>query len=171
MKQIFLTFENQTVSWKALEDLRQHYVVEKMLKSVCIAENVKVDWDKDNHSIHETVSKWGYAENAEMYLVFYWLKSRGVKKIFDVSVYDFKENGKKPHSDKAIFECLRDLQVESWDWQRMDIPSSLLPETAGEHIKTLKLYCSGRRAVLQSWSDCGGLAKLKNVSLPTQSQR
>ncbi len=113
-----------------------------------------------------TTDKWrSNAGSVDLYMVFKWLKDDvKVKKILEVVVEDFADGESKPHSDKAIVECLKDLQVETWDWRRMDIPSQVIVEAAGEHVKTLYLYCSGLRAVLQSWSDRGGLANLKKVN-------
>lgn len=101
-------------------------------------------------------------------MIFHWLKEPsqvGVKKVLEVVVDDFEDGERKPHSDKVIVESLKGLQVETWDWRRMDISSDVIFDAAGEHVNTLYLYCSGLRAVLKSWSDRSGLAKLKKVWL------
>jgi hypothetical protein len=106
---------------------------------------------------------WQCPGNTDLFMVFHWLKSTiGVKKVFEVVV---DELAKSPgHSDRAIVECLKNLDVETWNWRRMDIPVDVIIDAAGDHVKSLYLYCSGLRAVLQSWSDTKGLVNLKHVS-------
>lgn len=86
-----------------------------------------------------------------------------MKKIFEVVVDDLPADGTKPHSDKAIIKCLEGLGVETWDWRRMDIPVHVIAKSAGQQVKMLNLYCSGLRAVLQSWSGTDGLVTLEHV--------
>lgn len=118
-------------------------------------------------------------------MIFHWLKQPkkdqvqgttkkdrpGTKKVFEVMVDELSTtSGTLPHSDKAIVECLRGLDVETWDWRRMDIPFDVIRDAAGNSVKTLYLYCSGLKAVLQSWSDTKGLVNLPNVSLETSAR-
>jgi len=112
-------------------------------------------------------------------MVFRWLKNKdlpAVSSVIEVVVddgagpsrnmvqHDPSWKLRPPHSDQAIIDCLSGLQIETWDWQRMDIPIHVIKESAGATVKTLNLYCSGLRAVLDSWSGIGGLVKLPEVS-------
>ncbi|KAL1913842.1 hypothetical protein Sste5344_000109 [Sporothrix stenoceras] len=85
----------------------------------------------------------------------------------NVSVNDFDDQTPgslwRRHSDKAIVECLKGLDVETWDWQRPDIPCSAIQEAAGDSVKTLYLYSSGLDAVLESWASPSGLPRLKKL--------
>lgn len=141
-----------------------------MLKRVHIMNTVKIDWDSTSAQAtkaKETTGGWGCAGNVDLYMVFHWLKNNAkVQKVLQVIVEDSGEGKQwRPHSDKAIVECLRGLDIESWAWKRDDIPSGVIEASCGEHVKTLFLWCSGRKAVLQSWSDGRGLARLKAVGL------
>ena len=80
-----------------------------------------------------------------------------MKNIIDAFVEDFEEQDRKSHSDQPIEECLRDLNV--WN-----ILSDVIYHAAGENLKICYLYCSETKAVLKSWADKNGLARLKNVS-------
>jgi hypothetical protein len=119
--------------------------------------------------------KWGCVGSVDLYMVFHWLKKEvGVNKILEVVVEDgarrkwtndrIPGSRQIPHSDQAIIQCLDGLGVESLDWQREDIPADVIVRGAGSDIKKLRLYCSGRQAVLQGWADRQGLARLQNVS-------
>ena len=97
-------------------------------------------------------------------MIFDWLKStKNVTKLIEVVVDDFENEGRTPHSDDAIIHCLEELDVECWDWRRMDISSDVISRAAGQHIKVVNLYCSGLNAVLRSWSDMAGLPSLGHV--------
>ncbi|KAH8892618.1 subtilisin-like protein [Thozetella sp. PMI_491] len=90
-------------------------------------------------------------------ILFNWLKKerlngarkeRRVKKILKVIVDDLQEPS---HSDEAIEACLKDLDVEVWDWRRTDICSQVIKE-ASPNVRVVHLYWSGNNAVLQGWS-------------------
>ncbi|CAK7213326.1 hypothetical protein SCUCBS95973_001766 [Sporothrix curviconia] len=141
-------------------------VPDRQLKSVSV-ENVQIEWDQTSKPYLDT-QEWGCAGNSELYLVFNWLKhTQGVRKVFQVSVNDFDDQCSdsvwRRHSDKAIVECLKGLGVETWDWQRPDIPCSAISDAAGDSVKTLYLYSSGLDAVLESWASPGGLPRLKKL--------
>lgn len=144
-----------------------------------ILSNNRIEWDekrKDDKELLNIVNSWRCPGNKDLYMVFHWLKEPkrdpqgakkdrpGTKKVFEVMVEELPSSGNLPHSDKAITECLRDLDVETWDWKRMDIPVDVIEEAAGNSVKALNLYCSGLKAVLRGWSDTKGLVNLKNVS-------
>lgn len=99
-------------------------------------------------------------------MIFDWLKRTArVQKVLEIVVDDSDPVHELPHSDEAIYNCLKDLKIEKWDWKRPDISSGLIHHVAGEHIRELHLYCSGRDAVLRGWADVNGLPMLKNVSI------
>lgn len=155
-----------TVSKKTLDSLCQHFRPDRQLKSVSI-ENVQIEWDQASKPYLDA-QDWGCAGSSDLYLVFNWLKqTQSVRKVFQVSVNDFDDQSSgslwRRHSDKAIVECLKGLGVETWDWQRPDIPCSAIQEAAGDSVKTLYLYSSGLDAVLESWASPGGLPRLKNL--------
>lgn len=168
MREITLSFEkDDIVSWESLGCLSRHYKLDTMLRALYIPK-VKVRWDDDSIEARKIARGWECVGRIDLYLLFHWLKHRaGVKSLLEVIVVDFEEDDMNPHSDKSIIECVKDLQVEIWDWRRMDISTDVIYDGAGKYVKTLYLYCSGLRAVLQSWSDRGGLVRLENVSLKT----
>ena len=164
----YLVFEYEDiVSGEDLERMRKHYKLDTVLRCVIIS-SIMVKWDDRNIKQKKEVDSWKCVGGTDLYMIFAWLKERVmVKNIVEVVVEDFEEQGKKSHSDQTIEECLRDLNVEIWNWKRMNIPSDVIYNAAGENVKVVYLYCSGIKAVLQSWSDRNGLARLKNVgSIP-----
>lgn len=92
-------------------------------------------------------------------LVFDWLRKEKVKKVIRVIVMD---GGSVPHSDEAIVESLKGLDVEVWDWRKFDICSETIHQAA-ENVRIVHLYCSGSNAVLRSWSSEQGLVRLEKV--------
>ncbi|ROW10102.1 hypothetical protein VMCG_02078 [Cytospora schulzeri] len=175
-REIFLTLEDDIVSWKFLESQRKHYKLDTSLKRLHICNSVSVCWDDASLETQGIAKQWGCAGNVDLFLVFRWLKTQNeVKKILEVKVDDGAGQGKtmynlaagerKPHSDQAIIECLRGLGVETLDWQRLDIPTEVIVEGAGLSVKSLSLYCSGLKAVLQSWADKQGLLEEVHVKL------
>lgn len=172
-RQVFLTLDEETVSWEFLESQKRHYKLDTLLRRVHISDSVSVFWDDASASTRKTATSWGCAGNFDLFLVFQWLRKEiVVKKILEVMVDDGarREMGtgdcagdrKRPHSDRAIIECLKGLDVETFDWQRTDIPADVIV-SAAPNVRTLYLYCSGRQAVLQGWADRNGLARLKKV--------
>ncbi len=129
--------------------------------------SVQIDWEKPNPDFDVTF-KWECAGNSDLYLVFKWLKhTQLVRKVFTVSVDDLAPLSTtgiwRPHSDRAIAECLSGLDLEVWDWRRFDIPCSTIKRAAGNTVKTLYLYSSGLGAVLESWSSLHGLPQFKEL--------
>lgn len=155
---------------KSLDAKKKHYNLDTVLKLVHITNTVKIDWDLTSLQTTEArdaAEKWDCAGNTDLYMVFHWLKnSANVQKVLQVTVEDSgKGKDWRPHSDKAIVECLKDLDIETWAWKRDDIPSDVIVDSCGNHVKTLYLWCSGLKAVLQSWSEERGLARLKAVGV------
>jgi ankyrin repeat protein len=97
--------------------------------------------------------------------IFKWLRSREVAKILRVSVEDRQQIS---HSDEAIEWCLKKTDVETLEWNRLDICSTAITNGA-PRVRDLTLWCSGNNAVLKSWTSAGGLAELEDVS-PSQAR-
>ncbi|KAK4083567.1 uncharacterized protein Triagg1_1229 [Trichoderma aggressivum f. europaeum] len=172
-KEIFLTLDDDIVSWESLESQKLHYKLDTSLKRVHISNSVSIHWDEFSLEARKIATGWKCAGNFDLFMVFFWLKHEiDVKKIIEVVVddgaggeespSDGSEIDKKPHSDQAIIECLKGLAVEILNWKRMDIPAEVIIKGAGKDVRRLHLYCSGSQAVLQSWADSNGLSKLEN---------
>jgi hypothetical protein len=93
--------------------------------------------------------------------IFEWLRENKVKTILRVIVQD---RHPVSHSDEMIERCLKDFNVEVWDWNKLDICSSTIKKAA-TGVKDLTLYSSGSNAVLRSWSSTTGLVELPDVSI------
>jgi hypothetical protein len=99
--------------------------------------------------------------------IFQWLKENGVKKIIRVSVFDY---GDHPHPDSAIEEDLKSLEVEIWDWKKVDLCSDVISNSSAS-IREISLYFSGNPAVLKGWGSAQGFAdreKFPNVITATR---
>ncbi|PON28837.1 hypothetical protein TGAM01_v201945 [Trichoderma gamsii] len=167
VREISLAFEAEDpVSGESLKRQSQHYKLDTTIRTVQIPSRVSVTWEAADRDAYEQVRSWDCFGRTDLYLIFHWLKNRDtlpVKKVFEVMVDDFGDEKTLPHSDKAIVESLKDLQVEIWDWARLDIPTEVIYEAAGDHVKTVYLYCSGLKVVLEAWADRNGLARLRNL--------
>ncbi|KJR81033.1 uncharacterized protein SPSK_04846 [Sporothrix schenckii 1099-18] len=165
-KEIDFPLKDMVISKTTLDSLCQHFQPDRQLKSVSI-ENVLIEWDQSSKPYLDAQA-WGCAGNSDLYLAFNWLKqAKSVRKVFQVSVNDFDDQSTgcvwRRHSDKAIVECLKGLDVETWDWKRFDIPCSAIQEAAGDTVRTLYLYSSGLDAVLESWASLSGLPRLPKL--------
>ncbi|KAL6787896.1 hypothetical protein J3E68DRAFT_445126 [Trichoderma sp. SZMC 28012] len=172
-QEIFLTLDDDIISWEFLESQKLHYKLDTSLKRVHILNSVSIHWDELSLEARKIATSWKCAGNFDLFMVFFWLKHEiKVRKIVEVivddgagqeeSTGDISETDKKPHSDQAIIECLKGLAVEALNWKRMDIPAEVLIKGVGKDVRRLHLYCSGSQAVLQSWADSNGLSKLEN---------
>lgn len=163
MRETYLGFDpGDIVSGEMLTRMRRHYKLDTILRCVYLPA-ITVKWDDSNIPSKNMADAWKCVGRTDLYLIFDWLKNVvGVKKVVEVVVVDDSKD-RKPHSDQAIKECLRDLDVEIWNWKRMDISSELIYTVAGDYVSVVYLYCSGVNAVLRGWSDINGLAKLQNV--------
>ena len=166
MRETYLGFDyDDTVSGKSLTGMKKHYKLDTMLRWLYIP-RISVEWDNHSITARKKIDEWKCVGQTDLFLIFNWLKENvGVQKVVEVVVEDFAEKDRRPHSDQIIEGCLRDLKVEIWNWKRMDISSELIYKVASEHVKVVYLYCSGINAVLRSWSDRNGLARLEHVSL------
>jgi hypothetical protein len=93
--------------------------------------------------------------------IFEWLKENNVKTILSLIVVDAEEPS---HADAEIEECVKGFQVEEWDWQKVDLCTDVIYNTA-KTAEEVSLCSSGNNAVLVGWSSKAGLARLPNVSL------
>ncbi|KAI0465892.1 subtilisin-like protein [Xylaria cf. heliscus] len=176
VKETFLTLDDDTISWEFLESQKQHYKLDTSLKRVQINHTVFVSWDDGSNTALSIAKRWRCAGSFDLFMVFCWLKDViKVKKVLEVVVDDGAGRGvamhnssaakKKPHSDQAIIECLKGLNVEILNWRRVDIPAEVLAQAAAQSVRTLYLYCSGLKAVLQSWGDRCGLLEEIHVEI------
>lgn len=94
---------------------------------------------------------------------FQWLREKKVGHILKVIVDDWPE---RPHSDKAIEDCLQPFEVERLEWRKLDICSETLV-SACRAVSHLNLWWSGNRAILRSWSEPEGLARLEKLETIT----
>ncbi|KAF7948212.1 uncharacterized protein EAE97_003623 [Botrytis byssoidea] len=82
-----------------------------------------------------------------------------VKTILSISVKDLDSPA---HSDESIEKALEGFGVETWDWQKIDISTSVI-ETVAPDVRYVHLYWSGNNAVLRGWGEEGGLKQLKHL--------
>ncbi|KAL7824067.1 hypothetical protein V8C26DRAFT_384764 [Trichoderma gracile] len=88
--------------------------------------------------------------------IFDRLRKKGVKIILKVIIDDSMTPA---HSDEAIEDALKFMDVEIWDWKRTDLCSEVICRVAAK-AREVNLYWSGNNAVLRGWSEEGGLKKL-----------
>ena len=151
------------VSRGSLKTTLRHYKLDQTLRCVYIP-RITVKWDEDCTHVKKLVDSWGCVGRTDYYMIFDWLKNIvQVEKVLQIVVDDFEDQTRSSHADDAIVECLRSLEVETWDWRRMDISSELIHRAAGHSVKEVYLYCNGNNAVLRSWSETRGLVKLSRV--------
>ncbi|KAK0654991.1 hypothetical protein B0T16DRAFT_383971 [Cercophora newfieldiana] len=122
--------------------------------------------DKANSSSTRRSGKEGTGRN-DLVQVFTTLRQKGVRTIIRVVVDDCFT---PPHTDEAIEEALRGMDVEIWDWKKTDLSTEVI-YTAAPRVREVHLHWSGNNAVLRGWSEEGGLKKLtelKSVYLHVQ---
>ncbi|KAL7937004.1 hypothetical protein V8C35DRAFT_213161 [Trichoderma chlorosporum] len=91
--------------------------------------------------------------------IFDRLRKRGVKTILKVIIDD---SVSPAHSDEAIEDALKFMDVEIWDWKRIDLCSEVICRVASK-AREVNLYWSGNNAVLRGWSEEGGLKRLREL--------
>ncbi|KAK3314432.1 hypothetical protein B0H66DRAFT_583437 [Apodospora peruviana] len=87
-----------------------------------------------------------------------------------VAIPKIHDSFNPPHTDEAIEEALRGMDVEIWDWKKTDLCTEVI-YTAAPRVREVHLYWSGNNAVLRGWSEEGGLKKLtqlKSIHLHVQ---
>ena len=91
--------------------------------------------------------------------IFNWLRGRGVRKVLEANVEDDEI---EPHSDEAIEMALKDLDIETLNWKKIDLCRDVLVNAVPK-VKVLYLYSSANNDVLRNWSATDGLAELPEV--------
>ncbi|PNP43868.1 hypothetical protein TGAMA5MH_04151 [Trichoderma gamsii] len=91
--------------------------------------------------------------------IFDRLRKKGVKTVLKVIIDD---STMPAHSDEAIEDALKFMDVEIWDWKRMDLCSEVIHRVASK-AREVNLYWSGNNAVLRGWSEEGGLKRLSQL--------
>lgn len=92
--------------------------------------------------------------------VFTTLRQKGVRTIIRAMVDD---SFTPPHTDEAIEEALRGMDVEIWDWKKTDLSTEVI-YTAAPRVREVHLYWSGNNTVLRGWSEEGGLKRLTELN-------
>jgi len=93
--------------------------------------------------------------------VFSTLRQSGVRTILKVVVDDSLA---PPHTDEAIEEALKGMDVEVWDWKKTDLSTEVI-YVASPRVREVHLYWSGNNAVLRGWSEEGGLKRLSELTI------
>ncbi|KAL4981966.1 hypothetical protein BDW68DRAFT_182999 [Aspergillus falconensis] len=135
-------------SQNLLEWMERHLVFESVLKRVTLSKR-KVEVASQVRRTAESQGERLDYNARDAFRTFEWLRQRGVRKIIDVVVVD-SEN--PCHSNETIQDALEGFEVETWDWQRNDIPSSVIASSSSV-VNQLTLYFSGSEATMKDW--CG----------------
>ncbi|KIW63767.1 hypothetical protein PV04_08745 [Phialophora macrospora] len=157
---------NPNIPQAYLEQLANHLRFESILKYVALP-RLSIDVPNRLASRVKKDTRLSRRGLTDMKLIFDWLRSKGVKKIVKVMVID---DGNPSHSDAAIEDALRGLEVELWDWKKLDLCTDVIA-TSSKKVKEVSLYSSGNNAVLMGWASSEGLTniakfpKLKRVNL------
>jgi hypothetical protein len=139
---------------------------EPLLQSVYIP-SLETDEILPDREIAEK-SWWKGSSRKDYFYIFYWLKhTKKVDRILSITVDDDPTNC---HSDEIIEHAVKDFNIETWNWVKVDMCSDTI-KAAAKKVRHLTLHWSGNRAVLKSWAAPNGLAELEEESLspPTQT--
>ena len=113
--------------------------------------------DATNHGLRKSYEAW---------VVFDYLRSKGVKHIIEVVVPDCMVH---PHANKYIIAALRPFDVRRLKWRKLNLGVRTIAMAAPE-VEQLTLYSSGDIDALYQWADTDGLCRLpKVVALQTLS--
>lgn len=143
-------YVEKILSKAGLKSLNTHWEPERILRYVAIPSYSKT---RIPSSTDASLGR------TDMVDVFTWLRTRNVRKIIEVIIDDTIY---PPHSDESIEKALRNLQIEILDWKREDIDIDTLV-AAVPNVRDLRLYCSGNKSVLRSWSGVDGLSRLQKL--------
>ncbi|KAL5334909.1 hypothetical protein BJX70DRAFT_410989 [Aspergillus crustosus] len=132
-------------------------VLEPVLKYVAFPDvSIKIDMmSMEDEELREDNSIMG---REDMIFFFKWLRGKGVKQVLNVCVDDSKQ----PHSDEAVEQALKGLQIEVLDWKKVDLCSECILRV-GDSVHTLRLQWSGNNLALRAWSELEGLARLPKL--------
>jgi hypothetical protein len=92
----------------------------------------------------------------EVPTVLKWLRKKGVTEIVELVVPDSFTH---PHNEETIEEAIKDFRIQILHWQRLDLSIHSIAE-AGPNLRTLHLYCSGNRGILDHWTGLRGVVRL-----------
>ncbi|KAF9634998.1 hypothetical protein BFW01_g5893 [Lasiodiplodia theobromae] len=143
-------FPQQAISHSYLARLQTHLRFERTLKYVALP---RLTVTKTN-SYSRNAKPPSRKGRDDMKIIFKWLHERGVRKILKVTVID---NEFPAHKDASIVDCLKDFNVEVWDWKKVDLCSEVIAKSTSV-AKEISLYSSGNQAVLKGWSAPGGFS-------------
>ncbi|KAF5700339.1 intracellular serine protease [Fusarium mundagurra] len=152
----------ETLSGRYLEQLGQHLLFERVLKQVVLP-NLK--FESSQLASYGAIRRPTHPDQCrrDAFRIFAWLRKSGVQKIIKVTVDDSEESY---HSDETIVNALEGFEVETLDWKRNDIPSSVIANSSSV-IKDLRLYFTGKASVIKDWCGNGGF---RNEDLFSESQ-
>ena len=139
-----------------------HIHLEDVLQYVALPQ-VRIEVDERPSTTPKTgkvLPKSGAKGRSDLKLLFSHLKDeKKVKTILKVIVDDLQEPA---HSDEAIEACLKDTEVEIWDWRKMDLCVDVIQNVA-PGVREVHLYWSGNNAVLRGWGEAEGLPRLQRL--------
>ncbi|KAK1253610.1 hypothetical protein MKX07_001687 [Trichoderma sp. CBMAI-0711] len=152
------------ITQTGLENLLSKLRFEDILQYVAIPRlNVEVNMNTAN-SKRSRASGRSHKQDGEgrrdLCYIFDRLRKKGVKTILKVIIDDSMTPA---HSDEAIEDALKFMDVEIWDWKRTDLCSEVICRVAAK-AREVNLYWSGNNAVLRGWSEEGGLKKLGELT-------
>ncbi|KAJ8131451.1 hypothetical protein O1611_g2179 [Lasiodiplodia mahajangana] len=160
----------QTIRYKDLRDSARLLNFEESLQSVILPDLEVVVSDTQKSKLRDSHGSLNLPPESsgrmDYWWIFQWLRSvqthsgrKGVQRILKVSVQDNQDH---PHSDETIEHCLRGFGVEILEWMKPDICATTIIEAVPD-VRYLRMFCSGRNAVLRGWAAVGGLVELKQL--------
>ncbi|KAL6361224.1 hypothetical protein LRP88_04688 [Fusarium phalaenopsidis] len=148
-----------TITQAGLENLLSKLKFEDILQYVAIPKlSVQVNRAGERSGSRRSAKPDG-AGRRDLCYVFDRLRKKGVKTILKVFIDD---SSMPAHSDEAIEDALKSMDVEVWDWNKTDLCTEVIYKVAPK-AREVHLYWSGNNAVLRGWSEEGGLKKLRSL--------
>jgi hypothetical protein len=163
-KEIYFDFYDyplSTISKDCVEEGLNHLEFEDCLQYVALP---GAKFEKEP-SFSKHSRKYGHSDSVDrkgrndMAVFFAFLRKKGVKYVTRVIVDDTEEPA---HSDEEIENALRGLNIEIWNWRKIDQSIDVILEAAPD-AREVYLYWSGNNAVLRGWGDEEGLKLLKSL--------
>ncbi|KAF4451630.1 hypothetical protein F53441_5486 [Fusarium austroafricanum] len=146
-----------------LENLFSKLNFEDTLQYVCIPKiSIQINRPSERAGASRRAARAKVPDEAgkrDLCYIFDRLRAKGVKTILSVIVDD---SASPAHSDEAIEDALKTMDVEIWDWNRVDLCTEVIFKAAPK-AREVHLYWSGNNAVLRGWSEEGGLKKLREL--------
>ncbi|KAH6609619.1 intracellular serine protease [Trichoderma cornu-damae] len=151
------------ITQTGLENLLSKLKFEDILQYVAIPRlNVEVNMNAANSKRTRGLGRPPKQDGdgkRDLCYIFDRLRKKGVKTILKVIIDD---SAMPAHSDEAIEDALKFMDVEIWDWKRIDLCSEVVCRVASK-AREVHLYWSGNNAVLRGWSEEGGLRRLREL--------